>query len=109
MRTLHDHPAYGQFLMAHECCHHSLGHVAKFKQGLGQFGPQPFFYIAPALKQMSLTLTVALSDCFVSHEEDGIVAARTVMSMFGKEQTGAYYPTGDERVENIETCAGPSE
>lgn len=110
MRTLHDHPAYGKFLMAHECCHHSLGHVAKFKQGLGQLGPQPFFYIAPALKQMELE-----ADCCAirllreRHEEDGIAAARTVMSMFGKQQTGAYYPTGDERVYNIEDCAGPAE
>ena len=53
-RTLRDDPAYGDFLMAHECCHHSLGHVGKFKQGLGQLGPQPFFYLAPQLKQMEL-------------------------------------------------------
>ena len=104
-------PSYFKsFIRAHECCHHSLGHIAKFKQGLGQLGPQPFFYIAPALRQMELE-----ADCCAvrllrdRHEEDGIAAARTVMSVFGKEQTGAYYPTGDERVQNIEGCAGPAE
>ena len=46
--TLTDQPAYGRFLMAHECCHHTLGHVGRFHEGFGHVGPQPFFYIAPA-------------------------------------------------------------
>src|SRR5215470_10464372 len=45
--VLNDTPAYGRFLMAHECCHHTLGHVQRFHEGFGHVGPQPFFYIAP--------------------------------------------------------------
>jgi len=48
-RTLHDRPTYGKFLMAHECCHHTLGHVRRHHEGLGHLGPQPFFFIAPQL------------------------------------------------------------
>jgi hypothetical protein len=106
LRTLRDDPAYAKFLMAHECCHHSLGHVGRFKQGLGQVGPQPFFYIAPSLKRMELE-----ADCCAArllrerHEEDGIEAGRRAMTMFGAEPTGAYYPTGIERADNISGCA----
>jgi hypothetical protein len=109
-RTLRDDPAYGEFLMAHECCHHSLGHVGKFKQQLGQLGPQPFFYIAPQLKQMELD-----ADCCAvrllkkRHESRSIEAARRVMALFGMKPTGAYYPTGEERAENISTCASGDE
>lgn len=109
-RTLHDDPAYGDFLMAHECCHHSLGHVGKFKQGLGQLGPQPFFYLAPQLKQMELD-----ADCCAvrllkeRHEAGSIEAARRAMALFGKNPTGAYYPTGEERAENISHCASGDE
>ena len=52
--TLAQNPAYGHFLMAHECCHHTLGHVRRFYEGIGQLGPQPFYYIRPALRQMEL-------------------------------------------------------
>ena len=40
--------------MAHECSHHTLGHVAVYKRELGHLGPQPFFYIAPQLRHMEL-------------------------------------------------------
>ena len=42
---------YAHFLMAHECCHHTLGHVQRYQEEFGHVGPQPFFYIAPQLKQ----------------------------------------------------------
>jgi len=109
-RTLHDDPAYGNFLMAHECCHHSLGHVGTFKQGLGQLGPQPFFYIAPQLKQMELDADCcAVKLLMERHETDSIEAARRAMALFGKNPTGAYYPTGEERAENISKCAAGDE
>ncbi|MGH9807386.1 MAG: hypothetical protein ACRD9W_09005 [Terriglobia bacterium] len=105
-RTLADQPAYGRFLMAHECCHHTLGHVDRYRQGFGHVGPQPFFYIAPALKQMELD-----ADCCAvrmlkfKHETDSIEAAEQAMVSFGASPTGAYYPTGDERADNIAKCA----
>jgi hypothetical protein len=103
---LADQPAYGRFLMAHECCHHTLGHVDRYHEGFGHVGPQPFFYIAPALKQMELD-----ADCCAvrmlkfKHETDSIEAAEDAMVSFGAAPTGAYYPTGDERADNIAKCA----
>jgi hypothetical protein len=38
-------------------------------------------------------------------ELDGIEAARTNMTRFGSVPTGAYYPTGIERADNIASCA----
>jgi hypothetical protein len=31
--VLNQTPAYGRFLMAHECCHHTLGHVQRYHEG----------------------------------------------------------------------------
>ena len=98
-------PLYGHFLMAHECCHHSLGHVGRYREGLGHVGPQPFFYIAPALRQMELE-----ADCCAvkmlrqKGETDSIETAEEAMKSFGSNQTGAYYPTGIERAENMVKC-----
>jgi hypothetical protein len=98
--------AYAEFLMAHECCHHTLGHVASVHRVLGQLGPQPFFYIAPQLKGMELE-----ADCCAvkmlkqKGDLDAIEAGRVAMSQFGSSPTGAHYPTGDERADNIANCA----
>jgi hypothetical protein len=103
--TLAEKPAYGRFLMAHECCHHSLGHIGRYREGLGHVGPQPFFYIAPALKQMELD-----ADCCAvkmlkqKGETDSIASAEETMKSFGTTPTGAYYPTGIERADNIAGC-----
>jgi len=104
--TLMNKPAYGRFLMAHECCHHSLGHVRRYRQGLGSGdGPRPFFYIAPALKQMELDADCCAVKMLKSmQEKDGIDAAHMSMLEFGSEHTGAYYPTGLERADNILKC-----
>ena len=103
--TLADQPSYGRFLMAHECCHHTLGHVRRYHEGLGHVGPQPFFYIAPALKQMELDADCcAVRMLKTKHEADSIVSAREAMVAFGAEPTGAYYPTGTERADNIDKC-----
>jgi hypothetical protein len=104
--TLSRNPAYGHFLMAHECCHHTLGHVRRFYQGMGQLGPQPFYYIRPALKQMELDAdTCAVKMLKAKNEPEAIEAARDMMLSFGTTPTGAYYPTGIERVENIDKAA----
>jgi hypothetical protein len=103
--TMNETPSYGRFLMAHECCHHTLGHVRRYHEGLGHLGPQPFFYIAPALKQMELEADCcAVRMLKLKHETDGIEAARSTMVGFGAEPTGAYYPTGTERADNIAKC-----
>ncbi len=98
--------SYARFLMAHECSHHTLGHVAVFRRELGQLGPQPFFYIAPQLKHMELDADCsAVKMLKLNHEPEAIEAARAMMAKFGAKPTGAYYPTGIERVDNIARCA----
>jgi hypothetical protein len=103
--ALTEKPPYGRFLMAHECCHHTLGHVRRYHEGLGHVGPQPFFYIAPALKQMELEADCCAVRILKSrHEADSIDAARQTMVEYGATPTGAYYPTGTERADNIASC-----
>ena len=82
--TLSRNPAYGHFLMAHECCHHTLGHVRRFYEGIGQLGPQPFYYIRPALKQMELDADCCAVKLLRSkHEMDSIEAGKAAMIAFG--------------------------
>jgi hypothetical protein len=101
-----DSVAYGRFLMAHECSHHTLGHVAAYHRELGHLGPQPFFYIAPQLKHMELDADCnAVRMLKIKKEPETIEAARQMMLQFGNKPTGAYYPTGVERAENIAKCA----
>lgn len=106
LKTLRNDPAYSKFLMAHECCHHTLGHVAKYRKELDHVGPQAFYFIAPELKRLELE-----ADCCAvkllreKHDMDGIEAARAAMSIFGRKPTGAHYPTGIERADNIFGCA----
>ena len=103
--TLVDKPSYGRFLMAHECCHHSLGHVGRFQEGLGQVGPQRFFYLAPALKQMELEADCCAVKMLRSkNQTDSIGSAEEAMMSFGSTPTGAHYPTGTERAANIAKC-----
>ena len=86
---------YAHFLMAHECCHHTLGHVRLTSESLGQLGPQPFYYIRPLLKTMELDAdTCAVKMLKQTKEPDAIEVAREAMLQFGNMPTGAYYPTG---------------
>ena len=41
----------------------------------------------------------------LKNEPEGIEAGRVAMSQFGSSPTGAHYPTGDERADNIAACA----
>ena len=95
-------PTYAHFLMAHECCHHTLGHVRLTSAELGHLGPQPFYYIRPLLKTMELDADVcAVKMLKLTKEPDAIEAARVRMLEFGNAPTGAYYPTGIERADGI--------
>jgi hypothetical protein len=97
---------YARFLMAHECSHHTLGHVAAYHRELGHLGPQPFFYLAPQLKHMELDADCsAVKMLKLKGEPETIEAARAMMAKFGTQPTGAYYPTGTERADNIARCA----
>lgn len=99
---LRQNPLYAHFLMAHECCHHTLGHVRLTSERLGQLGPQPFYYVRPLLRTMELDAdSCAVKMLKETHEPEAIEAAREKMLEFGNAPTGAYYPTGVERAENI--------
>jgi hypothetical protein len=94
--------AYSHFLMAHECCHHILGHVRLTSNKLGQLGPQPFYYVQPLLRGMELDADACATRMLTfTKEPDAIEAARGKMLEFGNAPTGAYYPTGVERADNI--------
>ena len=94
--------AYAHFLMAHECCHHTLGHTRITSRSFGHLGPQPFYYIQPLLKNMELDADgCAVRMLTLTKEFDAIEGARKKMLEFGAAQTGAYYPTGIERADNI--------
>ncbi len=97
---------YAHFLLAHECCHHTLGHVRLTSERLGQLGPQPFYYIRPLLKTMELDADAcAVKMLKQTNEPDAIEAGREEMLEFGTAPTGAYYPTGVERADNIARAA----
>jgi hypothetical protein len=87
--------AYGHFLMAHECCHHTLGHTRLTSQSFSHLGPQPFYYLRPLLKNMELDADgCAVRMLKRTKESDAIESARKRMLEFGTMQTGAYYRTG---------------
>ncbi len=99
---LRQNPPYSHFLMAHECCHHKLGHVRLTSERLGQLGPQPFYYVRPLLRTMELDAnSCAVKMLKQTNETEAIEAAREQMLEFGNAPTGAYYPTGVERADNI--------
>jgi hypothetical protein len=104
--TLKNDLPYAHFLMAHECCHHTLGHVRLTSERLGQLGPQPFYYIKPLLKNMELDADAcAVRMLELTKEPDAVEEARQKMLAFGANPTGAYYPTGIERADNIARTA----
>lgn len=104
--TLKSDPDYGHFLMAHECCHHTLGHTRLTSQQFGQLGPQPFYYLQPLLKNMELEADgCAVRMLKRTKEFDAIENARKRMAEFGTAQTGPHYPTGNERADNIDHVA----
>ena len=104
--TLKSDRNYALFLMAHECCHHTLGHTRLTQVGATGTGVQPFFYLRPLLKNMELDADrCAVRFLKLAGDIDAIESARQHMGAFGDNQTGAYYPTGNERAGNIARAA----
>ena len=104
--TLKSDRAYAHFLMAHECCHHTLGHTRLTQQPFGGVGVQPFYYLRPLLKNIELDADAcAVHMLKQTREADAIESGRVHMLEFGDRQTGAYYPTGQERARNIARSA----
>lgn len=100
--TLKSDRSYANFLMAHECCHHTLGHIKLLQAKASPTGVQPFYYLKPLLKNMELDADrCAVRFLKLTGEREAIHRARAQMSGFGERETGAYYPTGFERASNI--------
>lgn len=93
---------YAHFLLAHECCHHTLGHTRLTTQRSRGLGVQPFYYLRPLLKNMELDADAcAVRMLKLTKEPGAIERARVRMQEHGDAPTGAYYPTGNERAGNI--------
>jgi len=105
--TLKTDRDYAEFLMAHECCHHSLGHIAERREhSPSRVGPQPFYYIKSKLRGMELEADAcAIRLLKLDGTPAAIESARAHMLTFGNLPTGAYYPTGVERADNIARTA----
>jgi hypothetical protein len=104
--ALKTEPDYAQFLLAHECCHHSLGHIRARTQNPSRLGPQPFYYLLPRLKAVELEAdTCAVRTLKAVGAGGAIESARAHMLTFGNDPTGAHYPTGVERADNIARIA----
>ena len=99
-------PSYGRFLLAHECCHHTLGHVQRDREEFGHVGPQLFFYIAPKLKQMKLDADCcAVRMLNLVHEADSIDAGRQMMAWVRHGADGRLLSDRDRVGRQYRRCA----
>ncbi|NJM36335.1 MAG: hypothetical protein HC850_18425 [Rhodomicrobium sp.] len=94
--------AYARFLMAHECCHHSRGHLARLERRMRSRawrpGPEAVLdFDAAALSHRKIELD---ADCCAAaqlarHRDlSGIEAGAAAMAAYGNAATGQSYPAG---------------
>jgi len=97
-------PAYMRFLLAHECCHHTRGHVKRLYKAMAHKGP--ILMVGRAMVQIELD-----ADCCAARalarlrEHRAIKAAEQVMSGYGNRPTGSNHPRGNARKAVIMKCA----
>jgi hypothetical protein len=114
--------AYARFLLAHECCHHRRGHLARLaeqqrKRELAwQSGALPPVQgTRPGVGNLSFTMSHRSmeldADCCAATllaaqgDEAGLAAAVAAMEAFGARPTGPSYPPGLQRALMIKSCA----
>ena len=117
--------AYARFLLAHECCHHGRGHLARLseqkkKQELAwQSGAsnedaensEPRNALNNLSSMMSHRRMELDADCCAATllaergDEAGLAAAVAAMEAFGAWPTGPSYPPGMQRAVMIKNCA----
>jgi hypothetical protein len=97
-------PAYRDFLMAHECCHHTRGHLRRLKKK-----GEERALLAMSFVNRSLELD---ADCCAAvtlasaGKQAAIREAARRMRIYGARPTGAGgYPAGILRADLIEQCA----
>lgn len=95
---------YRDFLMAHECCHHTRGHLLRLKEKNRE-------QIRLSLPSVNRSLELDADCCagislMRSGREDAVREAVRQMRSFGAMPTGSSaYPSGDLRATLIENCA----
>lgn len=98
--------AYANYLMAHECCHHSAGHIDKMREQMSKRGETSFKAIASMVKEYELEADCCAAKLLKKRgETESLDAAKRAMTKFGGMPTGAYYPSGMERAFTISECA----
>lgn len=112
---------YMHFLLAHECCHHKLGHLTsplrKKKnqtphKGLPAGGPAPRAVFSPRSSSASRHQIEIEADCCAARQlallgdADALAAAIKAMNAFGPKSTGPAYPSGVRRAAALKLCAG---
>jgi Zn-dependent protease with chaperone function len=97
---------YLNFLMAHECCHHLDGHFEELQRRLQTLGARSFSSFAFAMRRMELDADCCAAKILQENGQIGSLdAAKKAMASFGGMPTGAYYPSGMERVYTLAKCA----
>jgi hypothetical protein len=114
--------AYRRFLLAHECCHHTRGHLARLAERQkkhelawqssgspeGQAGQTSLNHRIFTMSQRGMELD---ADCCAAHllasegDKVSLTAAIAAMDAYGPQPTGLAYPTGAQRAEAIRSCA----
>lgn len=97
-------PAYRDFLMAHECCHHSRGHLARLREKGRQRALLDFSFVTRSLElDADCCAAVALER---TGRHGAVHEAARRMRIYGARPTGAGgYPAGILRARLIEQCA----
>jgi hypothetical protein len=96
--------AYRDFLMAHECCHHLRGHLARLKQERRE---QTFLSMSQVSRGFELDADCCAAAALAMTRRQGAIReAERRMQTFGAMPTGSGgYPSGDLRAMLIENCA----
>jgi hypothetical protein len=96
--------AYRDFLMAHECCHHTRGHLKRLKEMTHENALLALSFVSRGAElDADCCGAVALAR---SGRMDAVHEAARRMRTFGAMPTGAGgYPSGDTRAMLIEDCA----
>lgn len=97
--------AYRNFLMAHECCHHTRGHLLRLKQ-MGKRNALLSVYGNNGSFELDADCCAAISLTKAGRSDAVTVAARRMRSFGAMPTGGSGYPSGDRRADLIEQCAG---
>lgn len=99
---------YARFLLAHECCHHTRGHLTRLaqQQKRRQRGASMSFLTTP-LSYRNIELDADCCAAAMLAKRDDLAsleAAISTMNAYGVKQTGALHPVGLQRATVIANC-----